>query len=294
MALELRHLRSFVAVAEERHFGRAAARLGIAQPVVSRHVKTLEDELGVTLLVRTARETTLTDAGAAVLTPARDAVAAAERVGMAARAAADGPAGGTVRVAFTATTVGIHLPRLMTAMARAHPGVTVMPSQLRSANVLPALRRGDVDVAIARHQPDDDTIHRALLAREPVVLAVPRDDPLATRERVTREDFAGSTYIALDPAVLRGHADMGLEDLRARGIEPARIVHAPSVQAALGLVAAGAGVYRLPQPNAPAQDGVAYVPVQDSTAVVVLYRRREPPSDAIAALEAVAPAPDGS
>jgi LysR family transcriptional regulator, benzoate and cis,cis-muconate-responsive activator of ben and cat genes len=288
MALELRHLRSFVAVADELHFGRAAARLGIGQPVVSRHVKALEAELGVTLLVRTARETTLTDAGAAALEHARVAVESAARVVSAAHAVANGAAGGTVRVAFTSTTVGVHLPRLMSAMAAAHPAVAVVPTQLRSSDVLPALRRGSVDVAIARHQPGDPTIHRVLLETEPVVAAVHADDPLAGRERVTREEIAARPYIALDPAVLRGHADVGLEDLRARGIEPARIVHAPSVQGALGLVATGAGVYRLPLPNATEQPGVRYVPVEDSTSVVVLYRRREPPSQAIAAVEAIA------
>jgi DNA-binding transcriptional LysR family regulator len=285
--VELRHLRSFVAVADERHFGRAAARLGIAQPVVSRHVRTLEDALGAPLLVRTARETRLTDAGAAALPHAREAVAAADRAGHAARDALTGAAG-AVTVAFVATTIAAHLPPLVAAMAREHPAVALVTRHMRSADVLPALRRGDVDAALARAQPPDPAIARVPLVAEPVVLAVAEDHPLAARDAVVPEDLAGHALVAIDPAVLQGHPDHGREDLRARGMEPGAVVHAPSVTGALALVAAGAGVFRLPSSAAPPTPGVAYVRVDGSTSVVALYRRAEPPGPALAALEAVA------
>jgi DNA-binding transcriptional LysR family regulator len=286
-SVELRHLRSFVAVADERHFGRAAARLGIAQPVVSRHVRTLEDALGTPLLIRTARETRLTDAGTAALEHAREAVSAADRAARAARDAATGAAG-TLTVAFVATTIAAHLPPLLAGMAREHPAVALVPRHLRSADVLPALRRGDADAAIARTLPDDPAIARVALVEEPTLLAVAESHPLAARATVVPEDLAGQALVAIDPAILRGHPDRAREDLAARGIRPGTVVHAPSITGALALVAAGAGVFRVPSAAAPELPGVVYVPIAGASTVVALYRRAEPPGPALAALQAVA------
>ena len=126
MDLELQHLRSFVAVAEERHFGRAALRLGLSQPHVSRHVRALEEALGVALLTRTSRRTDLTDAGRRALEDGRDALAAVER--LRARAVA---APGRVGVAFVWSTLAGFLAPLVAAAADARPRVELSVSQLR-------------------------------------------------------------------------------------------------------------------------------------------------------------------
>jgi DNA-binding transcriptional LysR family regulator len=144
--VELRALRYFVAVADELHFGRAAERLHIAQPAVSRRIAQLERELGVRLLDRSPRRVRLTAAGHRVLAAARDALAAADRV----RAAADAPAG-TMRIG-TAAGFTARLERGIDAL-REHPsglGVDVVLVDLPLAARLDTLRRGEIDLALAR------------------------------------------------------------------------------------------------------------------------------------------------
>lgn len=189
--LEVRQLRYFVAVAEELHFGRAAERLGMAQPPLSRAIGTLERRLGATLLRRTTRQVTLTAAGEAFLADARialDAVAAAEH-----RARNAGRATPALRLALKADYDAGLLPMILDVFARdpaARPVELIMGGR---GEQVPALRDGRADVAILPTPFDDVGLDWEPLVTEPRLLAVAANDPLAGRAELRLNDLTGRT-----------------------------------------------------------------------------------------------------
>jgi DNA-binding transcriptional LysR family regulator len=285
--IDLRHLRSFVAVAEERHFGRAATRLGIAQPAVSRHVRALETALGAELLVRTSRRTELTDAGRAALAHAGALLGDADRLTRAVAAAGAGTAG-RVTVAFVASTTPGYLAPLVRAVDAELPAIALGTTQVPSAGVGDALRRGDADLAVTRPLLSEPGLVEIELAQEPVVAALPAGHPLAARPDIALGDLDGETHVMVRRSAWPAGYDAALRALRERGVEPAEVREAGSVAAALALVAAGAGVYRLAASAAAPRDGVVYVTVADVRSRVALVRRAEPPEPAVRAVERVA------
>jgi DNA-binding transcriptional LysR family regulator len=187
--VELRALRYFVTVAEERHFGRAAERLHVAQPAVSQQVARLERELGTRLLDRSPRRVALTEAGTRVLDAARDALAAADRVAVAAGL----DWGGTSVRIGTAAGLTARLERGIDALQAQHPQFEVVLTDLPLAERLTALRRGELDLALARG-PVFEAGLRALPAwEEPLHAVVPARHPLAWRDVIALAELAGTT-----------------------------------------------------------------------------------------------------
>jgi LysR family transcriptional regulator, benzoate and cis,cis-muconate-responsive activator of ben and cat genes len=263
---QLRHVRSFVAVAEELHFGRAAARLGIAQPAVSRHVRALEAVIGTPLLERTSRFTTLTDAGRAALGPARELLATAERL------TAAGAARGDVTVGFTANTV-----QGWSGLVRGHI------VQLRVTDLAAAVRRGSVDLAITRWLPRAPDLLQTQIAEDGVAVAVPAAHRFAGRASIAPAELDGEPAIMLERRIWPDGYDAALELLREQGIAPSLVRHTTTPAAALALVAAGAGLYRLAASAVTPRPGVAFVTVEGWSLPIVLIRRPEPPRPAVAA-----------
>jgi len=263
---QLRHVRSFVAVAEELHFGRAAARLGIAQPAVSRHVRALEEVVGAPLLKRTSRSTELTDAGHAALGPARELLAVAARLGEAAAAQ------GAVTVGFIASTL-----QGWSGRVRGHI------VQLRHTDVAPAVRRGTVDLAIARWVPSATDLTQTQIGADGMVVAVPEDHRFASRESIEPAELGGEPAVMMERRIWPDGYDAAFAILREQGIEPGPIHHTTSPAAALALVAAGTGLFRLAASSAVPRPGVIYVPIDGWSLPVVLLRRPEPPRPALAA-----------
>ena len=199
--MDLRALRYFVAVTEERHFGRAAARLHITQPPLSRAVKQLENELGVVLLHRSSGGVVPTTAGTALFDEARALLAQAEHV-RARIAAIAGTATLTVgTLADSAEQIGT---RLAAAFRRRHPDVDVRIREADLADPTTGLRAGLVDVAITRTPFDDDGISTHVLHADPVGVVLRTDDPLARCGELSLPDLAGRRWIQLpddtDPA----------------------------------------------------------------------------------------------
>ena len=187
--MELRALRYFVTVAEERHFGRAAERLHVAQPAVSQQIARLERELGTRLLDRSPRKVALTDAGTRVLDAARDALAAADQVAVAARFAWSGT---TVRVG-TAAGLTARLERGIDALRAQHPEFELVLADLPLADRLAALRRGELDLALARGRIFGPGLRALPAWTEPLHAVVSVRHPLARRDVVTLRELAGST-----------------------------------------------------------------------------------------------------
>ncbi|MFI9595731.1 LysR family transcriptional regulator [Nonomuraea sp. NPDC052265] len=187
--LEVRELRYFVAVAEELHFGRAAARLGMAQPPLSRAIRELERRLGVRLLERTTRQVTLTPPGEVFLRDARTALdtvtAAARRARHAAR-----PERG-LRVALKADYDAGLLPRILAAYREEEAALPVELLLGGRNEQAPALRDGRADVALLVTPFDDRNLDTEVLLTEPRLVALSAADPLAARPRLSMADLAG-------------------------------------------------------------------------------------------------------
>jgi DNA-binding transcriptional LysR family regulator len=196
--LEVRQLRYFVAVAEELHFGRAAGRLGMAQPPLSRAIRDLERQLGVALLERTTRQVRLTAAGEVLL---RDARAALEAVAAAARRTREaGSPSPRLRVALKADVDGGLLPQILDAYCA---GGAAPPPELVLGGFgeqPQALREGRADVALLLCPFDDRGLDSEPLLTEPLLVALAAADPLAARTRLCLADLAGRRLPGGSPA----------------------------------------------------------------------------------------------
>src|SRR5579875_998382 len=182
-AMELRHLRYFVAVAEELHFGRAAARLMIVQPSLSQQIRQLEDELGFPLLRRTKRSVELTDAGRVFLAEARDVLARVQSAKYAAQRANRGEVGRLV-VGYISSSAFDLLPVLLRAYRERFPDVEVTLRELNTQEQVRALEEGHIHVGLLRLPISTPLINIEVVRREPIVCALPEEHPLASLERI--------------------------------------------------------------------------------------------------------------
>ncbi|GLZ36534.1 LysR family transcriptional regulator [Actinokineospora sp. NBRC 105648] len=195
--MEFRHLVSFLAIAEELHFGRAAAKVHLTQPSLSQQLQRLERNLGVVLVARSSHEVRLTPAGEVLRAHAGMIVRQLDRAAQAAREAADGR-NGSVRVGYNFSTWQEILPNALARMHRRHPDVVVELSELRSGPQLAAVSGGDLDVAFV-HGPaaTADLAHRVLMP-VPIVALVGTAHPWAGRDRVRFAELAEQRCILFD------------------------------------------------------------------------------------------------
>ncbi len=248
----------------------------------------MERSLGVTLLRRTPRDVALTPAGAELVGGAREALETIERVKRRARAAARG-ALGSVSVGFVFSTLPAYLPALVAAAAARHPHVELTVSQLPVTDIVPALRRGEVDLVITRgHLGECEMIVETLNA-EPSVVAIPASHPLARRDAIDHSDLDGEPFISLSRETIPFSFDIVRAKLEELGIRPSEYRAASSPPEALALVAAGLGIYyRMPITAAIPQAGVVFREIRDVPMRTLLARRPEPPVPAIGAIAALA------
>lgn len=227
--MELRHLRYFVAVAEEQSFTRAAERLWIAQPGLSTQIRRLEDELGVELLTRHPRGVSLTEAGEVFLERARTALAAADE---ALATGGDVQAGlvGTIRLGISTEAFWSHLRGLLDSFAAHHPGVELTVVESHGGTLLRDLRDGRLDALLAPSIFSSPEFNRVQLGAEPWTVLVGPDHRLAQPGPVTAAELGGGPIVvtghrdaaAYDRAVADTLADVGLTvQLRRSGPGPA-------------------------------------------------------------------------
>ena len=242
--MELRHLRYFVAVAEDRHFGRAAARLRMSQPPLSRQIQALEAELGFPLFDRTRRRVDLTSAGETLLGHARRIFEAVDLAIHETQRASRGESGRIV-VAYPSTFAYSGLPELVRAFRGKFPSVELVLRELAPQLQLDALRDGLVDVGFVRAPVDEPGLTTELVRSEPLVAALPSGHPLATRKTIPLGLLAKDPFV-LFPRV-RGPAyfDHLLRLCHDAGFTPRIVQEAPQLDI-VSLVAAGLGVSILP------------------------------------------------
>jgi DNA-binding transcriptional LysR family regulator len=244
--MNLRQLGYFVAVAEELSFSRAATRVHISQPPLSRQVARLEGELGVRLLHRTTHEVTLTEAGQAFLAEARQMLSLATRAGHAARRAARGETG-HLRVGFIGSALYSSLPQLLRQFRQRYPEVELSLMQLTIAKQADALRNREIDLGIIRQYLSDDTLAMRRLVREPFVVALPLDHPLAKRKKIMLQSLAEEDFVVFSREDAPVVYQQMLQMCERAGYRPRIVQEARPMATVVGLVAAGLGVAIVPE-----------------------------------------------
>lgn len=262
--MELRHLRYFLAVAEELNLTRAAERLGISQPPLTQQIKALEAELGVALLDRTAYRIELTDAGRIFAAEAARILGEARSAVQAARQAARGVTG-RVRVGFTeSASFNSLVTSTLRSFRSAYPAVEVSLEEHPSTELIVALREGRIDAAFVRPPlPSERGLALELLEKEPLVAAVPSGHPLASRQDVDLASLAAETFILYPRAVRPGLADTVVAACEAAGFTPRVGQYAPQLSSTINLVAASLGISIVPESMRCLQARVvAYLPLR--------------------------------
>jgi DNA-binding transcriptional LysR family regulator len=217
--VELRHLRYFIAVAEELNFSRAAERMHMAQPPLSAAIRQLERELGVDLFARTTREVRLTDAGRAFLRGARRTLADAERASEDAKRAADGELG-QLRIAYSWSTRFETLPALGRAFRASHPDVELLSQEMWNARMPAAFGSGSIDVALSLCPEIVAELELAPIHSERLVALVPEAHPVAREDAIPLSALADEDFILFPREIAPRLHDAFVAIYRRAGFEP--------------------------------------------------------------------------
>lgn len=243
--MELRHLRYFVAVAEELHFGRAATRLLIVQPSLSQQIRQLEDELGFPLLRRTKRSVELTDAGKVFLTEARNVLAQVQEAKRAAQRAYRGEIGRLVIGYISSSTYDL-LPMMLSAYRERFPDIDVALRELTTQEQLRALEEESIQVGLLRLPINDPMIHVEVVRREPIVCVLPEGHPLAIHERIAVPLLASEPFVLQSRERGGGYYAQLMNLCLTSGFSPTVIQEVTEMHTIVSLVAAGMGVSLVP------------------------------------------------
>ena len=271
--MELRHLRYFVAVAEELHFTRAAERLHMGQPPLSQQIRLLEEEVGARLLERTRRWVRLTEAGRLFLADARRILALADQASATARRAERGEVG-ELRIGFTASTPLTDVfNRVVNTYRKQYPQVTLTMIDLTTMRQLQAITDRVIDLGFLR-PPAGETppdIRIASLRQEPLMLVAPAAHPLLRQREIGVRDLASHPFVTFLPDAGTGIQRQVLQLCREAGFAPEVALQAGEGSTIIGLVAAGCGISILPESfSAIRVKGVRYRRLVDAGAVTEL------------------------
>ncbi|MEH7905716.1 LysR family transcriptional regulator [Rhizobium laguerreae] len=270
--MELRHLRYFLAVAEEGNFTRAAGKLGIGQPPLSQQIRDLEGEVGAALFHRVPHGAELTAAGTAFLGEAKAPVAAAEKAKLAAQSANRGETG-RLSLGFTASSA--FNPVVSTTIRRFRarwPEVQLSLTEMNTLALMQKLERGELDATFMRPSLDDPAgIRLRRLPDEPMVIALPASHSLARRSELPLAALADEPFILFPRLVGLSLYDDVVLACRKAGFELTVAQEAPQISSVVNLVAADLGVSIVPASISQIKlEGVAYRPIEGPPAVARL------------------------
>ena len=286
--MEFRQLRYFIAVAEELHFTRAAARLHIGQPPLSHAIQMLEHDVGAQLLERSKRWVRLTEAGRLFLADARRIVALADQAKASAQRAGRGELG-ELRIGFTYSTP--LTPLFATAINRyrqEYPDVTLTLQEMATLRQLDGLEQRTIDLGFIRppELPFPPSIRITALREDPLVVVLPSGHPLAAKPIVAIAELAGQSFVMYPQGAGTGIYPQIIRLCREAGFVPRVTQTANASSTIIGLVAAGSGITLLPASFERIRlDGVTCRPLSDAGAITMLYlaQREEQTSPMVAA-----------
>ncbi|WP_269790208.1 DNA-binding transcriptional regulator OxyR [Stenotrophomonas sp. Iso1] len=241
--MNLRDLKYLVALAEHKHFGRAAASCFVSQPTLSTQIKKLEEELGVPLVERAPRKVMLTPAGREAAARARNIVAEVEQMKEAARRSRD-PEAGTVRLGIFPTLGPYLLPHVVPAIRQRFPQLEMLLVEEKSDVLMAQLRNGQLDAAVLALPINDEQLHIESLFEEPFVLAAPEGHPLTAHSSLSLDDLSNQRLLLLQD----GHClrDQALDVCHLAGALEKSEFQATSLETLRQMVAANVGVTLLP------------------------------------------------
>lgn len=274
MSIELRHLRHFIAVAEELHFGRAAERLRISQPPLSRQIRILEEQIGARLFARNNRNVSLTQAGVLFLKEAYQILA---QVSSAAEKAARLHRGesGELTIGFTSSAPFISaVSKNLRAFRQLYPHVHIKMQEVNTKQQIEPLLDGQLDLGVMRNTRLPDALQYHLLLREPLVAVVHEESPLAALPlgRVKFSSLADQPFVFFAREVGTALYDEILTLLARAGITPYITQEVGEAMTIVGLVSAGLGVSILPASFTRVKvDGVKYLPLAESSATTEVW-----------------------
>lgn len=267
--MELRHLKYFVAVAEELHFSRAAERVGIAQPPFSQQIKALEGEVGAPLLLRTKRSVKLTAAGQVFLVEARKALVQADQALQAARRAARGEVGQLI-VGFVSSAVYGKFANVFGLMRQRYPDVSLVLQDLTSEQQAEAMRAQRLDVGLVRPPlMTPESLAVRSIAREALMVVLPEKHPLAKQQRIALPDLAREAFVLVPRHLGPGFFDQVISLCALAGFVPKVVQEARTTQTIVSLIAGGLGVSIVP------------ASLQSLRRKGVVYRMFKPPAPTI-------------
>jgi DNA-binding transcriptional LysR family regulator len=290
--MELRHLRYFVAVAEELNFTRAAQRLGINQPGLSLQIRQLEKELGSPLFYRRARSVELTNPGKLLLEEARVILKQVERAKIGVRRRARGESGRINIGCSDGTYFHPLIPAIIREFRTHYPNVVLFPQASGTSFLVAQLRAGQIDIAFIRTPiADSEGLALELLVHEPATMVLPSGHPLSRATSAPLAAFANETFVLcprqLNPTVY----DMIIAALRSAVVSPILGQEAPTFGSCVPMVAAGLGVSIVPRSiGRLLVHGVSYVSIEGDAPVIdlTLAHRRDDRSPAVRNFVAIA------
>ncbi|MFA0922059.1 DNA-binding transcriptional regulator OxyR [Xanthomonas fragariae] len=276
--MNLRDLKYLVALADHKHFGRAATACFVSQPTLSTQIKKLEDELGVSLVERAPRKVMLTPAGREAAVRARSIVAEVEQMKEAARRSQD-PEAGTVRLGIFPTLAPYLLPHVVPRIRERFPRLELLLIEEKSDQLVHQLREGRLDAALLALPLQDDQLHTEFLFEEPFVLAVPEGHPLSRHDSMTLDDLSEQRLLLLED----GHClrEQALDVCHLAGALEKSEFQATSLETLRQMVAANVGVTLLPllavKPPVARSDNICLIRFredkQPSRRIAMVWRR---------------------
>src|SRR5215470_1739402 len=280
LAMELRHLRYLVAVADELNFTRAAQRLGITQPSLSSQIKQLETEMGTSLLRRETRGVELTDAGKLLFEEARVILAEVERVKMGVERRARGETGRINVGSAGATYFHPLIPTIIREFKKKYPDVVLTPEESNTSLLLARVRAGPIDLAFVRPPfSDTDGLRFEPLVNEPILMVLPAEHALSRLKSAPLSALAQERIILFTRTINPPVYDAILATIAQAGFSPHLAQEAPQVASAIPMVAAGFGVTLVPKSMSRLRpDGVVFIPIEGpslSAEICLAYRRNQ-------------------
>jgi LysR family hydrogen peroxide-inducible transcriptional activator len=289
--MNLQELRYLVAVAQHRHFGRAAEACNVSQPTLSSQIRKLEDELGVTLLERTNKRVDVTPVGSQILAHAERALAETAQMEAIARAARD-PLVGALKLGVIPTLAPYLMPLILRPLKQAYPGLTIELWEDQTRSLIEGLRNHRLDAALLATEADAPEVTEIALFDEPLLAALPLDHPLTARKTIREEMLADDLLVLADGHCL---SNQTLTVCGAKRSSPPGALqggmHAATLETLVNLVAAGYGTTLIPALAAQSlgQRGIALRPLagHSSRTIRLVSRPGFPRAQALRALEKV-------
>lgn len=267
--IELRLYRYFVTLAETLHFGRAAAKHGIAQPPFSQQIQKLERDLGAELFRRNNRKVELTEIGAIFLAEARRTLDAAERAEQAVRLASQGRLGRLAIGMISSASYEDMISAIVRRMGERYPGVDIALFEMTTPQQLRALESGEVQIGFVRPPVVASAFATCTVRREPLLLALPTSHRLSGAKRVPLQMLSNDPWVMLPSDMGLGFYEQVLGECLKAGFKPETHQVATQIHTMISLVAAGLGVTLVPASvSSLRRAGVVYLPLQDEPSPV--------------------------